>query len=183
MKSGRALVLPIYKSTFERQDSLHSNLQDESVSYKDHMVMWAKDISRTIDYLETRKDMRADRIAYLGVSWGGFLGSIMPAVEKRLRVVVLNVAGMPPQRALPEADGINYLPRVTQPVLMVNGEHDHYFPVETAQKPLYRMLGTPAADKKMIVYPSAHLIPRVEFMKQTLAWLDEYLGPAQGAAQ
>jgi DNA-binding winged helix-turn-helix (wHTH) protein/dienelactone hydrolase len=183
MKSGRALVLPIYKSTFERQDSLHSNLQDESVSYKDHMVMWAKDVSRTIDYLETRKDMRADRVAYLGVSWGGFLGSIMPAVEKRIRVVVLNVAGMPQQRALPEADGINYLPRVTQPVLMVNGEHDHYFPVETAQKPLYRMLGTPAADKKMIVYPSAHLIPRVEFMKQTLAWLDQYLGPAQGAAQ
>jgi eukaryotic-like serine/threonine-protein kinase len=66
---------------------------------------------------------------------------------------------------------------------MVNGEHDHYFPVETAQKPLYRMLGTPLADKKMIVYPSAHLIPRVEFMKETLAWLDEYLGPAQGATQ
>src|SRR5262249_35706754 len=39
MKSGRALVLPIYKSTFERQDSLHSDLPDESVAYKDHVVM------------------------------------------------------------------------------------------------------------------------------------------------
>jgi pimeloyl-ACP methyl ester carboxylesterase len=183
MKSGRALVLPIYKSTFERQDGLHLSLPDESVAYKDHVVMWAKDVSRTIDYLETRKDMRADRVAYLGVSWGGFLGVVMPAVEKRIRVVVLNVGGMRMEKALPEADQINYLPRVTQPVLILNGENDNYFPVETAQKPLYRLLGTPLADKKMFVYPSGHLVPRVEFMKETLAWLDEYLGPAQRAAQ
>ncbi|HEX8782219.1 MAG TPA: SUMF1/EgtB/PvdO family nonheme iron enzyme, partial [Steroidobacteraceae bacterium] len=183
MKSGRTLVIPIYKSTFERQDSLHSDLPDESVAYKDHVVMWAKDLSRTIDYLETRKDMRADRVAYLGVSWGGFLGAIMPAVEKRIRVVVLNVGGLPMTQALPEADDINYVSRVTQPVLMLTAEYDNYFPLETAQKPLYRLLGTPLADKKMIVYPSGHLIPRVEFMKETLAWLDEYLGPAQRAAQ
>jgi pimeloyl-ACP methyl ester carboxylesterase len=182
MKSGRALILPIYKGTFDRQDGLHSNLPSESVAYKDHVIMWARDISRTIDYLETRQDMRADRTAYLGVSWGGLLGAIVPAVEKRIRVVVLNVAGLSMERALPEADQINYLPHVTQPVLMLNGQYDSYFPLELAQKPLYRLLGTPSADKKMIVYPSAHLVPRDEFMKETLAWLDGYLGPAQGAA-
>ena len=183
MKSGRALVLPILKSTFERRDSRHTVRQDESVAYKDHLIMWAKDLGRTIDYLETRKDMRADRIAYLGVSWGGSLGSVMPAVEKRIRVVVLNVGGLYAEPALPEADEINYAPRVTQPVLMLNGEHDNYFPLETSQKPLYRLLGTPPADKKMIVYPSGHLVPRLEFMKETLAWLDKYLGPAEGAAR
>jgi eukaryotic-like serine/threonine-protein kinase len=183
MKSGRALVIPVYKSTFERQDSVHSDLPNESVAYKDHVIMWVKDYSRTIDYLETRKDMRADRIALLGISWGGFMGGIIPAVEKRVRAVVLNVGGMSMGSALPEVDQINYLPRITQPVLMLNGEFDNYFPVETAQKPLYRLLGTPAADKKMIVYPSGHLVPRVDFMKETLAWLDEYLGPAQRATQ
>ncbi|MGH8133011.1 MAG: SUMF1/EgtB/PvdO family nonheme iron enzyme, partial [Steroidobacteraceae bacterium] len=183
MKSGRALVFPVYKSTFERQDRVRSDLPNESVAYKDHVVMWAKDFSRTIDYLETRKDMRADRIAFLGTSWGGFMGGIIPAVEKRVRVVVLNVGGMGMEPALPEVDQINYLPRVTQPVLMLNGEYDNYFPVETSQKPLYRLLGTPPADKKMFVYPSGHLVPRVEFMKETLAWLDEYLGPAQRTAQ
>ena len=183
MKSGRALVIPVYKSTFERQDSVHSDLPNESVAYKDHVVMWVKDYSRTIDYLETRKDMRADQIALLGTSWGGFMGGIIPAVEKRVRVVVLIVGGMSMASALPEVDQINYLPRITQPVLMLNGEHDNYFPVETAQKPLYRLLGTPLADKKMIVYPSGHLVPRVEFMKETLAWLDQYLRPEQRAAQ
>jgi hypothetical protein len=44
--------------------------------------------------------------------------------------------------------------------------------------------GTPAADKKkVIVYPSGHPVPRVEFTKETLAWLDKYLGAAQLAAQ
>ena len=42
----------------------------------------------------------------------------------------------------------------------LNGEFDNYLPVEMAQKPLYRMLGTPAADKKMIAYPSGYLVPR-----------------------
>ncbi len=182
MKSGRAFVFPIYKSTFERKDSVHSDLPDESVAYKDHVVMWVKDFSRTVDYLQTRQDMRADRIAFLGTSWGGFMGGIIPAVEKRVRVVVLNVGGMSMEPALPEADQINYLPRVTQPVLMLNGEHDNYFPVETSQQPLYRLLGTPQADKRMIVYPSGHLVPRVEFIKETLGWLDKYQGSPQGSA-
>lgn len=183
VKSGRALVLPIYRGTFERLDGLLSTLPDESVAYKDHVVMWAKDLGRTIDYLETRGDMRADRVAYLGVSWGGLLGAILPAVETRIRAVVLNVGGMKMEKALPEADQINYVSRVTQPVLMLNGEHDNYFPVETGQKPLYRLLGTPPADKKMVVYPSGHLVPRVDFMTETLAWLDKYLGPAEVAGQ
>ncbi len=181
IKSGRALILPTYKGTFERQDGMQSDVTNESVAYKDHVIMWVKDFSRTLDYLETRQDLRPDRIAYLGASWGGFMGGIVPAVEKRIRAVVLNVGGMVMERSLPEVDQINYLPRVRQPVLMLNGEYDNYFPVETAQKPMFRLLGTPPEEKKMIVYPSGHLVPRVEFMKETLAWLDRYLGPAQGA--
>ena len=179
VKSGRALIYPIYKGTFERHDDLKSDLQDETVAYKDHVIMWGKDIGRTIDYLETRKDMRANAVAYLGVSWGGFMGGILPAVEKRIRVVVLNVGGMEMQKALPEVDQINYVPRVTQPVLMLNGQYDMYFPLVTAQKPMFNLLGTPKNQKRMIVYASGHTVPPVEFVKETLAWLDTYLGPAR----
>jgi hypothetical protein len=45
------------------------------------------------------------------------------------------------------------------------------------------MLGTPATDKKTVAYRSGHLVPRVEFMKETLAWLDEYKSFAEDAAQ
>jgi eukaryotic-like serine/threonine-protein kinase len=63
-------------------------------------------------------------------------------------------------------------------VLMLNGTYDMYFPVETSQKPLFRFLGTPESQKKMIVYPSGHVVPQTDFIKETLAWLDTYLGPA-----
>ena len=177
IKSGRALIIPINKGTYERQDDLKSDLQDLTVRYKDHVIMWAKEYSRTIDYLESRKDMQADKVAYLGISWGGFMGGIIPAVEKRIKVVVLNVGGMAMQKALPEADQINYLPRVKQPVLMLNGKYDMYFPVEASQKPMFRLLGTPQDQKKMLIYDSGHLVPATEFIKETLAWFDTYLGP------
>jgi formylglycine-generating enzyme required for sulfatase activity/pimeloyl-ACP methyl ester carboxylesterase len=179
IKSGRALIFPIYKGTYERQDDLKSDSQDLTVRYKDHLIMWVKEYSRTIDYLETRKDMKADKVAYLGISWGGFMGGIIPAVEKRVKVVVLNVGGMEMQKALPEADQINYLPRVTQPVLMLNGKYDMFFPVESSQKPMFRLLGTPLDQKKMLVYESGHLVPATEFIKETLAWFDTYLGPTR----
>ena len=79
-------------------------------------------------------------------------------------------------KALPEADQINFLPRVTQPVLMLNGKHDMYFPVETSQKPMFDFLGTPKENKKIIIYESGHLVPRTEFVKETLFWFDKYLG-------
>lgn len=179
VKSGRALVYPIYKGTHERHDDLKSDLQEPTVFYKDHVIMWRKDIGRTIDYLETRSDIQKDKIGFLGWSWGGFLGGIMPAVEKRIKTVVLNVGGMEMHKALPEADQINFLPRITQPVLMLNGKHDMYFPVETSQKPMFNFLGTPSQDKKIIIYESGHLVPRTEFVKETLLWYDKYMGPVK----
>jgi eukaryotic-like serine/threonine-protein kinase len=69
------------------------------------------------------------------------------------------------------------LPRITQPVLMLNGKYDMYFPVETSQKPMFKLLGTAKDDKKMIVYDSGHVVPPTEFFQETLTWLDTYLGP------
>lgn len=176
LKSGRAIMRPIYKGTCERSDELNSDLPDESVFYKDHVIMWRKDIGRSIDYLETRKDIQIDKLGYLGWSWGGYMGGIMPAVEKRIKVVVLNVGGMVMDKSLPEVDQLNYLPRVTRPVLMLNGKYDMFFPIETSQKPMFDLLGTPLKDKKSIIYESGHLVPRVDFVKETLTWFDKYLG-------
>jgi pimeloyl-ACP methyl ester carboxylesterase len=104
------------------------------------------------------------------------MGGIMPAVEKRIKVSVLNVGGMVMNKSLPEADQLNYLPRVTQPTLMLNGKHDMFFPEEASQKPMFDLLGTPDAHKKRIVYEAGHLVPRLDFVKETLAWYDTYLG-------
>jgi hypothetical protein len=177
LKSGRALMFPIYKGTFERGGDLHSDYPSATATFRDYVVMWAKDLGRTIDYIETRNDLDASRIAYYGLSWGGALGAIMPAVEHRVKANVLYVAGLEFQHALPEVDAINYIGRVKQPTLILNGEMDFFFPSETSQKPMFELLGTPAADKKRLVFPGGHSVPRTEMIKESLQWLDKYLGP------
>lgn len=74
-------------------------------------------------------------------------------------------------------DAFNHLPRVTQPVLMLNGRYDHYFPVESSQMPFFRNLGTPAADKRQVIAEGGHFVPRNQIIAETLEWLDRYLGP------
>lgn len=179
VKSGRVLIFPVLKGTCERKDDLNSDLQEETVFYKDHVIMWRKDIGRAIDYIETRNDLLSDKVGYFGWSWGGFMGGLIPAVETRIKAVVLHVGGIDRNKALPEADQINFLPRVFQPVLMLNGKYDMYFPEETAQKPMFNLLGTPAKDKKILIYDTGHRVPKTELIKETLGWFDKYLGPVK----
>jgi dienelactone hydrolase len=181
-KSGRAVLWPIYKGTYERGGDLDSDYPSPTAKYKDYLILWAKDLARSIDYAESRPDLAAERLAYYGISWGGALGAILPAVERRIRANVLYVAGLGFQRALPEADPINYITRVKQPTLILNGEVDFYFPPETSQRPMFELLGTPPPDKKRLVFPGGHSVPRAEMIKESLQWLDRYLGPVKSGA-
>jgi dienelactone hydrolase len=173
---GRAAVLPIYKSTHERSDSLASDIPNQSIFWREHMVMWVKDFRRTLDYLSTRPDIDTTKFAYFGFSWGGYMGGIIPALEPRVKASVLYVAGLTMERGRPEVDPVNYLPRIKSPVLMLNGKYDFFFPSETAQKPFFEFLGTPAADKRWIIYEGGHDVPRTELIKESLAWFDKYFG-------
>jgi dienelactone hydrolase len=178
-KSGRALLFPIYKSTYERGDGLVSDYPDETNNWKDHVIMWGKDLKRSIDYLETREDIDPDRLAFMGISWGAAMGPIMMAIEPRFQAGVVVVAGLNFQKALPEVDQVHYLQRVEIPLLMLNGKYDFFFPYETSQLPYFELLKTPAADKRLVVHEAGHSFPRTELVKETLSWLDRYLGAVQ----
>jgi len=177
LKSGRALLFPVYKSTYERGDGLNSVTPNESTSYKEHVIMWGKDLKRSVDYLETRDDIDPDKLAYLGASWGAAVAPIMLAIEKRFEASIVVVAGMHFQQALPEVSEGNYITRVTVPVLMMNGRYDFFFPYETSQVPYYELLGTPKEHKKFVVDETSHSVRRTELARESLAWLEKYLGP------
>jgi formylglycine-generating enzyme required for sulfatase activity/dienelactone hydrolase len=179
IKSGRAVIYPIYKSTYERGDDINSSMPDETNFYKEHVIQWAKDLGRSIDYLETRKDIDTDKLAYYGLSWGGRLGGLMLAVEKRFKVGILNVAGLRFQRKLPEVDPFNFVSRIKMPVLMLNGRYDHFFPYETSQIPMFKLLGTPPEHKRHVVYETGHFVPKTQLIMEALDWLDRYLGPVK----
>jgi dienelactone hydrolase len=132
---------------------------------------------RAIDYAVTRPDVDSTRLAYVGYSWGSRLAGVMMAIEPRFKAGVLNVAGLSMTAVRPEEDPVNFLSRIHAPVLMLSGRYDSNFPYELSQKPFFRLLGSPAADKRQIVYEGGHFVPRTDLVTESTRWLDKYLGP------
>ena len=64
---------------------------------------------------------------------------------------------------------------------MINGRDDFFCPHQQSQLPLFRLLGSPAADRRHAVVAGGHIVPRNVMIKETLDWLDRYLGPVKGA--
>jgi len=78
---------------------------------------------------------------------------------------------------LPEYDIVNFAPRVKQPTLMINGRNDFSYPVESAQLPLFRLLGTPEDQKRHALFEGGHLPVHVnDVIREILDWFDRYLG-------
>jgi hypothetical protein len=62
---------------------------------------------------------------------------------------------------------------------MVNGRYDFIHPLETSQIPLYQLLGTPEKDKRRLVVEGGHALLNQEIIRESLEWLDRYLGPVR----
>jgi len=141
-------------------------------------IQRSRDLGRSIDYLETRADIDKGRLAYLGVSMGSAYGVIFTSLEDRLKAVVFLDGGYFLEPPPPGMDQVDFAPRLKKPVLMVNGRYDFSFSLEKAQIPLFRMIGTPEADKRHVVLETPHDVTqqRTELVKEVFAWLDKYLG-------
>jgi len=179
LKSGRALIFPIYKGTYERRDGLNPGGRPPAF-FRDHVIEWSKDLGRSLDYLETRKDIDSTKVAYFGNSLGGAEGPLLAALETRIKVMILASGGLRFRHDLPEADPFNFLPHVTIPVLMLSGRYDQIYPLDSSQIPLFHLLGTPAKDKKQVIFEGGHgEFPHPDAIRESLSWLDKYLGPVR----
>jgi len=176
LSNGRAVVYPIYKGTFERR--LGASYAVDSYQYVEACIQRVKDFRRTVDYLETRPDIDSKKLAYMGFSWGGRMAPIILAVEDRLRAAIVLVGGLETGRR-PEVNNSSYIRRVKIPVLILSGRYDMAFPYETSSKPMFDLLGTPEKDRDQKVYETDHFVPPNELMKESLTWLDRYLGPVK----
>ncbi|MCU1284817.1 MAG: serine/threonine protein kinase [Acidobacteriales bacterium] len=172
LRSGRAVVYPIYKGTYERGDGMESDVPNLTSTWRDHVIMWAKDVSRAIDYVETRPELDSHKIAYYGYSWGAEQGGLVPAVEPRIKVCVFALGGIDFHHSLPEVDTINFVTHVKQPALLLNGRYDFFFPMESSQEVFFRLLGAKKEEKKHLLYDTGHNIPRNELIKESLSWFN-----------
>jgi serine/threonine protein kinase/formylglycine-generating enzyme required for sulfatase activity/predicted esterase len=178
---GRAVLYPIYKSTYERQDGFNVTPPDlNRNSWRDHCIKWSQDLGRAIDYLETREDIDKNKLAYHGLSQGAIVAPILLALESRIKTGILEAGGLIfgslAEIVSPDADPFHFAPRVKIPILMLNGEYDIIRRVEESQEQLYRFLGSPEEHKYHKVYETSHHAPRLERIKEVTAFLDRYLG-------
>jgi formylglycine-generating enzyme required for sulfatase activity/predicted Ser/Thr protein kinase len=173
MRTGRAVLHPIYKGTYERALPRGVGGRNE---WRDLVVQQVKDVSRSLDYLETRPDIDDTRLGVLEIS--GNTEVLMLALESRIKVGVAHATGLSPRVVPAEIDVFNFAPRVRQPYLMLNGRYDSELPVEASQRPLFRMIGTPDRDKRFVLVESGHGVVRSpDRIRETVDWLDRYLGP------
>jgi pimeloyl-ACP methyl ester carboxylesterase len=108
---------------------------------------------------------------------GAYNGVILSALHPRVKASVLVGGGMERGTMLPEYDIVNFAPRVKQPTLMINGRNDFSYPVESAQLPLFRLLGTPEDQKRHALFEGGHLPVHVnDVIREILDWFDRYLG-------
>lgn len=154
------------------------------------------DLRRGMDLLETRPEIDATRIGFIGVSLGGILGAVFVAQEPRVRTAVLWSAGgdwarlvaesthpfaqrlradgavdLATIRAqLSEVDPVRSADRIApRPLLMLHGTRDTTVPAACARA-LYQAARPP---KRLVWLPGGH-VPEVSTMlHQTLAWLDQ----------
>jgi formylglycine-generating enzyme required for sulfatase activity len=168
VKDGRAVLYPILKGTFER-----GGYPERVVEFSiDRCTLEAKDIFRSIDYLETRSDIQKDRIAFLGFSWGAVAGPPACAVEDRIKVAILLGAW------LFDRETLGFAHRCSTPTQMVNGRFDEY---AEGQAPLFHALAAPVDKKRHVVFDADHTLAgfEKEVIKVNLEWLDRFLGPVR----
>jgi dienelactone hydrolase len=172
VRSGRAVLYPIYQGTYERRRPWPTGQSE----LRDLQVQWAKDFFRSVDYLATRQEIDIDRLAYYSLSMGAYFGPIPVALEPRIKAAVFESGGLRFNYP-PEIQPANFAPHVKVPVLMINGRDDFQAPLES-QRRLFDLLGSPPDQKKHVVLEGGHVPDdTLAVLREVLDWFDNYLGP------
>ncbi|MEL7588763.1 MAG: acetylxylan esterase [Prolixibacteraceae bacterium] len=104
-------------------------------------------IIRAVSFLETRVEVDREKIGIMGISWGGFHSSQVVGLDKRLSAAVIvygcgelykNSVWKREGRIFSETycnqlDPDNFLPKAKLPILWINNNTDHFFPLDSHQ--------------------------------------------------
>lgn len=163
-----------------------------SSTNRDAWIQTVTDLRRAVDYLQTRKEILADRIGYLGVSQGAILGGTFLGVEKRLAAACLalpaggsvayaksqglykseNAARIEANAAL--TDPIHFIGAFApRPLLVLAARKDELIPKE-ATEAVFAAAGEP---KRIQWYNSGHVLPPNALLVDAKQFFLEHLQP------
>jgi formylglycine-generating enzyme required for sulfatase activity/tRNA A-37 threonylcarbamoyl transferase component Bud32 len=183
IRAGRAAFGVVFKGMVQRgRGPGYRPPPPASVEFRDVMVLHATELRLGLDYLETRPDIDADRLAYVGLSWGAGSRLVLAGVDARFRSVILIGGGIDERvhPTLPEASNINFAPYIRAPKLLLNGRYDEEHPYHTRALPLWNLLREP---KRLVLVDSAgHVPPQEALVPAVNQWLDETMGPVRAGA-
>ena len=158
MRSGRAFYTRSTRAPRAWRQH-QERLSEHDQQYRDHMIMWAKDVGRSVDYLESRRDIAKDKIGFIGFSWGA---DVAPVCSRRRAADLArrHLVGGVQSAAVVARSGSREL-RTTREGPGVDAQWPFRFllPDGTSQEPMFRLLGTPAEHKRRVVYETSHVDP------------------------
>ena len=97
VRDGRAVAFPILKGSFERRDEIGiAWMQWHTQKGRDRLIQVMQDLSRSLDYLETRRDIDSTAFALFSTSLGGTFAPITLVLEPRWRAAAFALGGFVP---------------------------------------------------------------------------------------
>ena len=167
-----------------------------TVEDRDEQIQLIKDLQRAVDVLRARPNVDDDRIAYLGISYGGAMGVLFAGIERRIKTAVLVVAdgGLVSHFTGPEDSGflsslscgtrvnwframapiepIRFIAHATPtPLLLQSGTTDNLVPEADA-----RLVHNAAPDPKTILWYNAGHGLNQQALYDRHDWLRDKIG-------
>jgi uncharacterized protein len=195
-----AVVIYVDPPSFRPQDTGARGILTFTEQDREEQIQLIIDLRRAIDLLMARPDVDPERIAYLGVSYGGAMGGLLAGVDHRLKACVLIVGdgGFVTHETNPEnlnmpineffkvymvwidamwpIEPIHYVSHASPtPLLFQNAIRDPYVNVEDA----VRYQAAASEPKHVIWYDSEHWPLPDEVIVDSIQWLQPFIGPLE----
>lgn len=175
---GYAVLAPDHFLFGERKVEGGFDSSDKWSSYycRDWMGQSIVDLRRGIDYLLTRPDIDPDRVGIIGGSLGGWIGSILVAVEPRIKTSILIVPATefvteqtPPARVVNTSNFVSRYSNLS--MMMLIAKKDKEF--RNARARQYFKIAP--IEKKWIEYDQPHSMDPNIYIEDVLVWLEKQL--------
>ncbi len=192
-----AVVVYVDPPSFRPQETGPRGILNFAEQDREEQIQLIIDLRRAIDLLMARPDVDPERIAYLGVSYGGAMGGLLAGIDHRLQACVLIVGDGgfvthetdPQLLTMPLSDfveeygawidamwpiePIHYVSHASPtPLLFQNAVQDQYVDVDDA----VRYQETASEPKHVIWYESEHWPLPDQVFSDNAKWLQQFIG-------